>query len=193
MTNLPAEPSSFVGRVRELQEVRQALETTRLLTLTGTGGTGKTRLAIAGANAVLDAYPGGVWLVELAAVRQPALVARALGDVLGIREPRGTTLVERIAAHIDQRRVLISWTTASTCSRQCSPGRGVAGCLSAAAHPRDQQAAAARARGSGLPGPVPAGTRPRGRVIAGAHRLDRLRPPLLRPRARRRSFVRDHG
>ena len=93
--------------MRELQEVRQALETTRLLTLTGTGGTGKTRLAIAGANAVLDAYPGGVWLVELAAVRQPALVARALGDVLGIREPRGTTLVERIAAHIDQRRVLI--------------------------------------------------------------------------------------
>src|SRR6185437_8889679 len=66
--NLPLQLTTFVGRERELLEVKQALETTRLLTLTGTGGCGKTRLALQAAAELVERCPDGVWLVELAAV-----------------------------------------------------------------------------------------------------------------------------
>ena len=64
--NLPAQRSSFVGREHETLEVKRELAMTRLLTLTGAGGSGKTRLALEVARDLLEAYPGGVWLVELA-------------------------------------------------------------------------------------------------------------------------------
>src|SRR5437867_4408786 len=75
--NLPAQLSSFVGREREIAEVRRLLGATRLLTLTGPGGVGKTRLALRAAEEALAAYPDGVWLVELAALADPALVPQA--------------------------------------------------------------------------------------------------------------------
>ena len=64
--NLPAPRSSFVGREREIEEIERELATTRLLTLTGVGGSGKTRLALEVARGLLEAYPEGVWLVQLA-------------------------------------------------------------------------------------------------------------------------------
>src|SRR5437867_1833263 len=72
--NLPIQLTSFIGRERELKEVKLLLQTTRLLTLTGVGGTGKTRLALQVAADVLDLFQHGVWLVELASVADPDLV-----------------------------------------------------------------------------------------------------------------------
>src|ERR671911_718661 len=71
--NLPSELSSFVGREKELTEVRRLLENTRLLTLTGSGGCGKTRLALAAAGEVEEGFEDGVWLVELASLVDPSL------------------------------------------------------------------------------------------------------------------------
>jgi Bacterial transcriptional activator domain len=85
-TNLRAELTSFVGRDAELAQVAGLLGAHRLLTLTGPGGAGKTRLAVEAARAELDATPGGVWLVELAPVTDPAEVPSAALAALGLRE-----------------------------------------------------------------------------------------------------------
>ena len=84
--NLPVELTSFIGRERELEEIAQLLATARLLTLTGAGGSGKTRLALRVAQAALDDYPDGVWLVGLAALADPALVAKSVAVTLGLRQ-----------------------------------------------------------------------------------------------------------
>ena len=85
-TNLPAGLTSFIGRDDELTQVAGLLGAHRLLTLTGPGGAGKTRLAVEAARAELDAAPGGVWLVELAPVTDPAEVPSAALAALGLRE-----------------------------------------------------------------------------------------------------------
>jgi predicted ATPase len=84
--NLPTPVTSFVGRHAELQEAKRLLARSRLVTLTGAGGCGKTRLALELARANLGSFPGGVWLVELAAVSDPALVPMSLAAALGIGE-----------------------------------------------------------------------------------------------------------
>jgi DNA-binding SARP family transcriptional activator len=84
--NLPAQVTSFVGRDLELREVKKALQRSRLVTLTGAGGCGKTRLALEAAGELLEAFPDGVWLVEREAVSDPALVPQSLGSALGVRE-----------------------------------------------------------------------------------------------------------
>jgi hypothetical protein len=84
--NLPVQLTSFIGRDRELVQLRGLLVAYRLVTLTGMGGCGKTRLALQAAADALDAYPDGVWLVELASLSEPLLVERQLATVLGIRE-----------------------------------------------------------------------------------------------------------
>jgi non-specific serine/threonine protein kinase len=78
--------SSFVGRAWELEEIRRLLDGTRLLTLTGTGGSGKTRLALEVAAGVAIRYPGGAWLVELAGLTDPSLVTETLAGSLGLKE-----------------------------------------------------------------------------------------------------------
>ena len=85
-TNLPQVLTSFVGREREIAQIKQLLPTTRLLTITGTGGIGKTRLVLQAAAEVLDAYREGVWFVDLAPLLDPALVPSALAQVLGVKE-----------------------------------------------------------------------------------------------------------
>ena len=98
--NLPAQVTSFVGREREMAEVRRLSGTTRLLTLTGPGGTGKTRLSLQVAAELLDQFPHGVWLVELSTVADPALISDAVISAVGIREepnrPPLTTLVDAL-------------------------------------------------------------------------------------------------
>ena len=81
--NLPAARTSFVGRQQEMLEVKRALAMTRLLTLTGAGGSGKTRLALEVARDLVGAYPDGVWLVELAPLSEESLVPRAVAETLG--------------------------------------------------------------------------------------------------------------
>src|SRR3712207_4143656 len=82
--NVPAALSSFVGRERELVEVKRALAMTRVLTLTGAGGCGKTRLALEVTRDLASSYPDGAWLVELAPLSQPQLVPQVVAGVLGV-------------------------------------------------------------------------------------------------------------
>ena len=84
--NLPAQVTSFVGRHTELQDTTKLLGTSRLVTLTGAGGCGKTRLALETAHTLLGSFPDGVWLVELESVTDPALVPHALAAPFGIRD-----------------------------------------------------------------------------------------------------------
>jgi non-specific serine/threonine protein kinase len=102
--NLPAGVTSFIGRAQELVEISRRLSDTRLLTLTGVGGCGKTRLALELARSVLELYPHGVWLVELGPLADPALVAQRVGTVLGIREtaeqPIGVALANALRTRV---------------------------------------------------------------------------------------------
>jgi predicted ATPase/DNA-binding SARP family transcriptional activator/DNA-binding CsgD family transcriptional regulator len=100
--NLPAPRTSFVGRDREIVEVKRALSMTRLLTLTGAGGSGKTRLALEVARDCVGAYPDGMWLAELAGLSEGNLVPQAVAAALGVKErpsqPLTGTLVEFLRA-----------------------------------------------------------------------------------------------
>jgi predicted ATPase/DNA-binding CsgD family transcriptional regulator len=116
--NLPAGLSSFVGRRRELGEVKRLLGESRLVTLTGVGGTGKTRLALRAAGQVRRAFPDGTWLVDLTALRAPELLAVEVQDpemlaylvmgALGLREQPGAgSPVEQLVRYLAARRALL--------------------------------------------------------------------------------------
>ena len=104
--NLPAEPTTFIGRRRQLQEIKAALTGARLVTLVGPGGVGKTRLALSAATDLRRGIPDGVWLVELAGLRDPELVRQACKEFPG-----------KVAVGIDARggKVAVEgWAEAST-------------------------------------------------------------------------------
>lgn len=105
--NLPLQLTSFVGREQTLAEVRRLLGTTRLLTLTGAPGIGKTRLALQLAGEALEAYADGVWLVELAPLADPTLVPQAIAAVLGVQEGAGRPLLASLADALRARRLLL--------------------------------------------------------------------------------------
>src|SRR5713226_2340436 len=98
--NLPIQLTSFIGRDREMAEITQRLSRTRLLTLTGSGGCGKTRLALRVAADLVGSYADGVWLVELASLSDPALVPKAVASALSITEHPGLPLSETLKRHI---------------------------------------------------------------------------------------------
>ncbi|MDJ0961750.1 MAG: BTAD domain-containing putative transcriptional regulator [Acidimicrobiia bacterium] len=106
-SELPLQRTSFVGRERELALGVALLETSRLLTLVGPPGTGKTRLAIRLASEQQSGYPDGTFFVPLAAVADEQLVVTTIAHTLGLREERGEPLLERLRAHLRDRRVLI--------------------------------------------------------------------------------------
>ena len=97
--NLPLQLTSFVGRGMELSEVRRLMDRTRLVTITGPGGAGKTRLAIHAGQELQTRHPGGVWFVDLGAVTSPDAVLMSLAAVLGVRESEGSDLLEGIRTH----------------------------------------------------------------------------------------------
>lgn len=105
--NLPAALTSLVGRVREIDEVASLLDAARLVTLTGTGGIGKTRLAIEVGWRTRDRFPDGVWWVDLAQVVDPEMVEEALAAVLGLNAPPGAPFGELIARALGHRRALL--------------------------------------------------------------------------------------
>jgi NB-ARC domain len=105
--NLPAPRTSFVGREREMVGVKRTLAMTRLLTLTGTGGSGKTRLAIEVARDLIGSYPDGVWLVELAPLSEGSLVAQQVANVLGVQEHPGQALVDTLAEALAGKEILL--------------------------------------------------------------------------------------
>jgi len=105
--NLTEQLNSFVGRDREMEQVRQLLANSRLLTLLGMGGLGKSRLSMQVAAIVLDDHPDGVWFVELAALSDPQLVPQAAASVLGVREEPGTPVVEALVRFVRDKKLLI--------------------------------------------------------------------------------------
>ena len=96
--NLPTLRSSFVGRSGELSRLEELLGSRRLITLTGVGGVGKTRLALQAAADGAGRYPGGVWLIELARTGDPASVVTVAGVALGVTSSQGRSVVEAVCA-----------------------------------------------------------------------------------------------
>jgi predicted ATPase/DNA-binding XRE family transcriptional regulator len=106
-TNLPVPLSSFFGREREVDDVLDLLSHARLVTLTGPGGTGKTRLAITVGQRLLAAYPDGVWFVDLAPIADPAAVPRAVAQTLGVQEQSGVPLRDTLGIVLRDRQLLL--------------------------------------------------------------------------------------
>src|SRR6201997_2906534 len=105
--NLRPAPTSLIGRESELDEVHAAVKAHRLVTLTGVGGVGKTRLATEVAARLVDEFPDGVWFFELAAVTDPAAVPDAVAAVLGITQQPGKTVAESVATALEGRLRLL--------------------------------------------------------------------------------------
>lgn len=107
ITNLPIPLTSFIGRKREIAQVKQLLSSTRLLTLTGAGGSGKTRLAIQSATDLLDAFKDGVWWVDLAALIDESLVTQTVAKALGVQEVANQPLRETLAYFLHTKQLLL--------------------------------------------------------------------------------------
>lgn len=107
LTNLPIPISSFVGRGRELATIKKLLSEARLVTLTGAGGSGKTRLAIHASTDLIDSFRDGVWWVELASLTDPLLVPSAVAKALGISEQTDRSPLETLACFLPGRQTLL--------------------------------------------------------------------------------------
>jgi ATP-dependent Clp protease ATP-binding subunit ClpA len=105
--NLPAALTRFVGRDIELLEVVHLLTVTRLLTLTGVGGVGKTRLALQLAQQISNDFPEGVWLVELAALSDPNLVWQAIASAVGVQELVGASNQQLLTTYLQSKQLLL--------------------------------------------------------------------------------------
>ncbi len=117
--NLRPPTTSFIGREAELAEVEEALKAHRLVTLTGVGGVGKTRLATEVAARLADEFPDGVWFFELAAVTDPAAVPDAVAAVLGITQQPGKSVSESVAAALEGRVRLLVFDNCEHVRRRC--------------------------------------------------------------------------
>jgi predicted ATPase len=105
--NLPPALTSFVGRANELAQLTERLAAVRLLTLTGTGGIGKTRLALELARQVIWRFPDGIWLIDLSPTSDPEMIPQAVAAQLKVPEQPGRTLTDTLAAHLHDRRALL--------------------------------------------------------------------------------------
>ncbi len=105
--NLPRQLTTFVGRSHQIQAIQQTLASSRLLTLTGPGGIGKTRLALEVAGQLLEDFADGIWLVELGTVASPELVAQAVASALTLREEAGRRLVDTLIDYLQARQLLL--------------------------------------------------------------------------------------
>ncbi len=105
--NIPHELDAFIGRERELARLRKLQAESRLLTLVGPGGVGKTRLALRLEHDVGDEFPDGTWLVDLSPIADPMLVPQALGDLLGVRQQPGQSMLGELTRMLRPRRLLL--------------------------------------------------------------------------------------
>ncbi|MDQ6694699.1 MAG: AAA family ATPase [Chloroflexota bacterium] len=120
LTNLPVKLTNFIGREREIAYARGLLPSARLLTVTGPGGIGKSRLAVEVVAGLLDSYPDGVWLVELAGLTEPGSVPQAVAAVLGLREESGRDLTTTIGEHLRSLRLLLLLDNCEHLPRACA-------------------------------------------------------------------------
>jgi predicted ATPase/class 3 adenylate cyclase len=106
-SNLPGDVTELVGRDEEIVNLRQLLDSTRILTLTGPGGSGKTRLALGVAQSVRDRFPHGTWFIDLAAVRDAGMLEPAIAATLGLRDSADHTMAEALKLHLRERTTLL--------------------------------------------------------------------------------------
>ena len=104
---LPRPLTSFIGRERELAQAKRLLQSSYLVTLTGPGGSGKTRLCIALASEVAGDYPDGVYFVPLAPVRDPGLVPSTIAQGIGLQDARDRPLMDHLVSQLNERQVLL--------------------------------------------------------------------------------------
>jgi predicted ATPase/class 3 adenylate cyclase len=105
--NLPVQLTSFIGREKEMEEIKQSVLAHRLVTLTGVGGTGKTRLSLQIAADVVDQFRDGVWFVELAPISDPNLISQAIFSCLGIPEQPGQTILQLLLDYLRAKKLLL--------------------------------------------------------------------------------------
>lgn len=105
--NLPVQLTTFIGREKEIAEVKQELDEHRLVTLTGSGGTGKTRLSLQAAADLLDQFPHGIWFVELAPLTDPELVAQTILSTIGLNDQAGKSSLELLKEYLHGKSSLI--------------------------------------------------------------------------------------
>jgi predicted ATPase/DNA-binding SARP family transcriptional activator len=120
ITNLPIYLTSFIGRQQEMVQVKQLLSTERLLTLTGAGGSGKTRLAVQAATDLVDTFHDGVWWVELAALAEGALVPRSVAKALGVSEVPSQPVSETMVNFLRPRHLLLVLDNCEHLSTACA-------------------------------------------------------------------------
>ena len=190
MATCPVPLTPFVGRAAERATLAEALQAHRLVTAVGPGGVGKTRLALSVAADMVDRFADGVWYVDLVPVADPAMVAPAIADALGLGEPQGRSITDHLLGWLADREALL---VLDNCEHLLD---GVVVLLerllvgsSRSGGPRDQPGPVARPVRMGVLGARPLrpsrGRRPRrrgpavpgtGRLRGQAHRLRRLRP-----------------
>jgi len=124
--NLPAELTSFVGRRHELAEIKRLLTTTRLLTLTGSGGAGKTRLALRAAADLARSLPDGAWLVALAPIDDPLLITQAVFSALGLPDVSSRWSLSALSDYLREKRLLL---VLDNCEHLLDGAAGLAGAL----------------------------------------------------------------
>lgn len=105
--NLPTQLTSFIGREKEIEAITRTLANSRLLTLTGSGGTGKTRLSLQAAAGMLDQFKDGVWFIELAPISNPALVPNTIADVLHVTEEPGRLMQASLLDWLKDKEILL--------------------------------------------------------------------------------------
>src|SRR5258705_5672701 len=105
--NLPYQLTSFIGREQEIAQLEELVTANRLVTLTGAGGAGRTRLAIEVASRLTDAFPDGAWLVELAAVSDPRLVPQAVARALEVKEQPTRSVTDTLSENLASKKLLL--------------------------------------------------------------------------------------
>ena len=118
--NLPNQLTSFIGREREIRQLKDLLACKRLLTLTGIGGCGKTRLALQVAAEALDAFPDGCWFVELASLGNPGLVVQAVANILAVEEQGNRSRADAVVERLATQRVLLVLDNAEHLVQPCA-------------------------------------------------------------------------
>ncbi|CCF83194.1 ATP-binding protein [Nitrolancea hollandica] len=120
LTNIPCQLITIIGRAREAAELRQFLSDSRLVTLTGVGGVGKTQLALEVASELLWRYRDGIWFIDLAEVTDPALVPQAVASVLDVLEEPGRALIDSLRDYLWDRQILLILDTCAHLIQACA-------------------------------------------------------------------------
>ena len=180
--NLPQQATSFIGREKELAELQRLLARARLLTLTGSGGCGKTRLGLQVAADSLERFPDGAWLVELAPLADPGLVPQTVATVLGLKEEPGKPISQTLIEHLKDKRLLLLLDNCEHLLDGCAQaGRHARASMPAACDSREQPGSARHRRRAGVPRAVAVAARSEAGAYAGLRRAIRGGAAVHRP------------